>query len=82
MSDAADASGLSFWIGDQLNVLKDMDPKSILIIIMVVTALVTELASNTACANVIIPILLTLVRVQLPRNNSQSIKSQCRKPQL
>jgi len=63
LSDAAEVSGLSDWLGAQLNGLEVLDERLILIIVMIMTAFVTEIASNTACANVIIPILLALVRV-------------------
>ena len=61
LSDASDASGLSPWIGDKLNGLEQLDKRVILLIVMLMTAAITEVASNTACANVLIPILLNLV---------------------
>lgn len=63
MSDASDVSGLSAWIGEHLNSLKDLNQVLMLFIVMIMTASITEVASNTACANVLIPILISLVRI-------------------
>ncbi|ODM98912.1 Solute carrier family 13 member 2 [Orchesella cincta] len=60
LSDASNESGLSQWIGDSLIGLKDLPRPLILFIVMIMTAGITEVASNTACANVLIPILITL----------------------
>ncbi|OXA56239.1 hypothetical protein Fcan01_09879 [Folsomia candida] len=62
LSDSSDASRLSCWIGQQLANLDSLPNPVILIIVMVLTALVTEVCSNVATANVILPILLTLSR--------------------
>ena len=61
LSDASDVSGLSFWIGEQMISLKDLHEVLILFIVMIMTACITEVASNTATANVLIPILISLV---------------------
>lgn len=63
LSDASEKSGLSLWIGEQLTKLDELPDPVILIIVMVLTALVTEVCSNVATANVILPILLTLVSI-------------------
>lgn len=60
LSDGAEASGLSPWIGDQLTSLENLPSPVILLIVMVVTACVTEVCSNVATANIILPILLKL----------------------
>jgi len=60
LSEASEASGLSIWIGEQLSGLASLDERLILLIVMGITALLTEVASNTATANIIIPILYTL----------------------
>lgn len=62
LSDASNVSGLSVWVGERLIGLKDLPQPLILFIVMIMTASITEVASNTACANVLIPILITLVR--------------------
>lgn len=61
LSDASNESGLSVWMGDQLNGLRNLPPVAILLIVMIMSATITEVASNTACANVLIPILISLV---------------------
>ncbi|XP_057373829.1 Na(+)/citrate cotransporter-like isoform X3 [Daphnia carinata] len=57
LSDASKASGLSSWLGDQLAVLSFLPPFAIMLIICIMTAAITEVASNTATANVLLPIL-------------------------
>ncbi|KAI9557048.1 hypothetical protein GHT06_016845 [Daphnia sinensis] len=57
LSDASKASGLSSWLGDQLAVLSFLPPFAIMLIICIMTAAVTEVASNTATANILLPIL-------------------------
>ncbi|XP_046440679.1 solute carrier family 13 member 5-like [Daphnia pulex] len=57
LSDATQASGLSDWIGQQLIVLKVLPPFVIMLIICIITATITEIASNTATANILLPIL-------------------------
>jgi len=44
-----------------MNSLKDLPKPLILFIVCIFTAAVTEVASNTAVSNVMIPILLSLV---------------------
>lgn len=61
LSDASNESGLSLWIGDQLIGLRNLPPIIILLIVMIMSAGITEVASNTACANVLIPVLISLV---------------------
>jgi len=61
LSDAAVHSGLSHWLGNHLNTLAQFSPGIILIFVMLLTAVITEIASNAACANVVLPILIALV---------------------
>ena len=61
LSDATQASGLSDWIGQQLIVLKVLPPFVIMLIICIITATITEIASNTATANILLPILADTV---------------------
>jgi sodium-dependent dicarboxylate transporter 2/3/5 len=61
LSDATQASGLSDWIGQQLMVLKVLPPFVIMLIICIITATITEIASNTATANILLPILADTV---------------------
>ena len=61
LSDASEASGLSPWLGEQLTALRDLPPFVIMLIICIMTATVTEVASNTATANILLPILAQMV---------------------
>ncbi|XP_050410550.2 Na(+)/citrate cotransporter isoform X1 [Patella vulgata] len=53
-------SGLSLWIGEQLEVFKGLNPYVMLIILCYLTAALTEVTSNVAIATIIMPILSTL----------------------
>ncbi|KAK6190655.1 hypothetical protein SNE40_002472 [Patella caerulea] len=53
-------SGLSLWIGEQLEVFKGLNPYAMLIILCYLTAALTEVTSNVAIATIIMPILSTL----------------------
>lgn len=57
MSDASKVSGLSLWLGEQLAALQFFSHFTSLVIICFVTSWVTEVVSNTATANIILPIL-------------------------
>ncbi len=61
MSDATQKSGLSEWIGQQLTSLSVLPPFVIMLIICIITATITEVASNTATANILLPILADTV---------------------
>merc|ERR1719384_2426700 len=60
VSDACVKTGLSQWLVDQLLVLKVLDAWLICLIICVLTVVMTQVASNTATANVLLPILADL----------------------
>lgn len=57
LSDASKMSGLSRWLGDQLSAIEALPPFSILIICCMLTTWMTEIVSNTATANIVLPIL-------------------------
>lgn len=57
LSDACKESGLSTWLGEQLSGLSVLPPFAILFIVCVMTAMITEVASNTATANILLPVL-------------------------
>ncbi|KAI9555363.1 hypothetical protein GHT06_017878 [Daphnia sinensis] len=57
LSDASKTSGLSKWLGLQLSALEVLPPFSILIICCMLTTWMTEIVSNTATANIVLPIL-------------------------
>ena len=50
-------SGLSEWLVDKLFHLKGLDLWGINLIICLLTATITEVVSNTATANILVPIL-------------------------
>ncbi len=62
MADAVDKSGLSDWIGIKLNLLGELSLPVLLLIVLVGTSIITEFVSNTACANIILPIMISIVR--------------------
>ena len=54
-------SGLSAEIGEAFKSFKDFDPLVLVLILSIITAAFTEIASNTASATIFIPILAELV---------------------
>ena len=63
MADASKASNLSSYLGEQLSSLEHLPPAAIVGIVSIMTAMVTEVASNTATASIIIPILMKSVSI-------------------
>ena len=61
LSDATQESGLSAYLADKLTALSSLSPFSIMLIVCIFTAMITEVASNTATANIILPILADTV---------------------
>ena len=61
LSDACRVSGLSEWLGEQLSGLSVLPPFVIMLIVCVMTAMITEVASNTATANILLPVLAETV---------------------
>ncbi len=53
-------SGLSVWFGEQLNFLSGMHPFIIILMISLLVTFLTELTSNTATTEMILPILAGL----------------------
>ncbi|CAL8123565.1 unnamed protein product [Orchesella dallaii] len=60
IGDSAERTGLTRFLGQRLYLLHDLPDPLILLLVMLITALITEVVSNTACANIIIPVLLGL----------------------
>ena len=54
-------SGLSAWLGEQLEVFSDVDKWGMLFILCYLTAAMTEVTSNTAISILLLPILSSLV---------------------
>lgn len=60
MAEGAKRSCLSYWIGSSLKVLDALSPTLVVITISTITAFLTEFMSNTATANLIMPVLAQL----------------------
>merc|ERR1712083_927595 len=60
MSKGCNDSGLSQWMAEQLKDLNQFEPWQINLMISIVAAIVTEFVSNTATANILVPILVEL----------------------
>ncbi|XP_076473013.1 Na(+)/citrate cotransporter-like [Babylonia areolata] len=60
LSDGCRISGLSEWIGQQLEVFSDIDKVAMLLVLCYITAAMTEITSNTAISILLLPILSTL----------------------
>lgn len=61
ISDGANASGLSVWLGDQFNGLANLSRYVVLLLIVVIISFMTELMSNAAAVSLLTPILIALV---------------------
>ena len=62
LADASKSSGLSDWVGNQLKVLDILPDYAIVLVICVMTGLVTEVTSNVATANILLPVLSELAK--------------------
>ncbi|XP_067673565.1 Na(+)/citrate cotransporter-like [Haliotis asinina] len=60
LATACQESGLSLWIGTQLETFRGMDPWLMLFVICAICTVATEVTSNGATANLILPILANL----------------------
>ncbi|HNT89201.1 MAG TPA: SLC13 family permease, partial [Candidatus Hydrogenedentes bacterium] len=54
------ASGLSVWVGERLAGLADLNPAGMVLMVCLIAALLTEFTSNSATAQVLLPIVGTL----------------------
>ncbi|CAG0889918.1 unnamed protein product [Darwinula stevensoni] len=63
MAEASEKSCLSYWLGQKLGTLGFLSPAALVFIITIMTALITEVASNTATATLIMPVLAQLASV-------------------
>ena len=63
LSDVVRTSGLSDIIGQQLQHLTNLNIGSIVLIISILSAFLTEFISNMSVANIFIPILLEMVNI-------------------
>lgn len=60
LAAGSDKSGLSAWIGTQLEGLHTLDQRVILLILCLIACFLTQIASNVTTATIIIPIVLQL----------------------
>ncbi|CAG2165662.1 unnamed protein product [Oppiella nova] len=60
MAEGIEQSGLSEWFGEQLSSFSHISPRGAMVALTVIAALITEVASNVACATVILPVVNTL----------------------
>ncbi|XP_037034217.1 solute carrier family 13 member 4-like [Bradysia coprophila] len=60
ISDAANASGLAVWLGEQFNGLQNLSRYVVLLLIVLIVSFLTELMSNTAAVSLLTPILIAL----------------------
>eukprot|EP00094_Tigriopus_californicus_P005052 TCALIF_04866-PA protein Name:"Similar to SLC13A5 Solute carrier family 13 member 5 (Homo sapiens)" AED:0.14 eAED:0.14 QI:162/0.5/0.54/1/0.9/0.81/11/0/719 len=60
LAKATDVSGLSKWMGSQLEVLNFLDSRLIVLVICILTAIATEVTSNVATASILMPVLRDL----------------------
>jgi Na+/H+ antiporter NhaD/arsenite permease-like protein len=61
MAEGSKASGLSDWMGEQLVGLKVLPTWLVVLIICLMTTFATEVSSNTAVANILLPVLAEMV---------------------
>merc|ERR1712209_43003 len=57
LKDITQKSGLDLYLVDRLDGLKELSPLVVGLIIAITSTFVTEVTSNTACANILVPIL-------------------------
>lgn len=69
MAAGAKQSGLSKWLGEQLYIFKDAHIVLIIFAVTFMTAMLTEVASNTATASILLPVLNELVSYEYSTDN-------------
>lgn len=62
ISDAFKVSGLSYSIGSHLSALAALPPTVIMCLMCLLASVMTEVASNTATASILLPIVAQMVR--------------------
>ncbi|XP_022237472.1 solute carrier family 13 member 5-like isoform X1 [Limulus polyphemus] len=60
MAEATSESGLSRWLGHQLATLQFLSIEGVIVVISVLTAFLTEFASNSATATILLPVVAEL----------------------
>ena len=62
LAAAAGESGLSDYVGHQLSGLRSLPPWAMIVVICITVALLTEVTSNVATANILLPVLAAVAR--------------------
>ncbi|KAK8378288.1 hypothetical protein O3P69_011052 [Scylla paramamosain] len=57
MAEGSKVSGLSYWLGQKLYIFKGVNKGVIVLTVTLLTAMLTEVASNSATASIILPVL-------------------------
>ncbi|KAL8619128.1 hypothetical protein ACOMHN_019400 [Nucella lapillus] len=60
LSKGCEVSGLSYWMGEQLEVFSEINKVAMLLLLCYITAAMTEVTSNTAISLLLLPILRDL----------------------
>ena len=60
LADASKISGLSNWVGEQLTILNFLPNYAVVLIVCLMTGFITEVTSNVATANILLPVLAEL----------------------
>ena len=60
LSKGCTSSGLSNWLAFKMSALEGMPPWALNLLISIAAAIITEFVSNTATANILVPILKEL----------------------
>ena len=60
IAEGAEQSGLDSWLGDKLTVLDSLPPALVAFCVCALTTLLTEVASNTAIATILLPVMAQL----------------------
>ena len=63
MAEAAEKSKMSVMIGEQMRSLEVLPKEAIVILVSLMTATVTEAASNVVTASILLPVLKELVSI-------------------
>lgn len=63
LAKGCDQSGLSTWLAQELLFLKDASPVVIIAGLCVIVCVISELASNVACIQLVLPILIAIQKV-------------------
>jgi len=57
LAKASKVSGLSGWVGCQLGMISSLPSWCVVLVVCVITAAITEITSNVATANILLPVL-------------------------